>query len=180
MDKLYGEKFKNLILYILANDDYRDSGIKKLNKILYFIDFYFYRDNESLISGMRYAKADMGPIIDNYKNIFSQMVEDGLLEQLKISGVIYHKPKEEPDISCFSAQEIDHIHNILEKYGRLSSAELEGISHCQQPWVLTEHMGEIIDPDLALLIGASEEGEEGIVENEELKDELTKLASSVS
>ena len=177
MDKLYSEKFKNLVLYILENNDYQDEGIKKLNKILYFIDFYFYREHERSISDARYAKAGMGPIVDNYKEIFQQLDNDGVLKQLSENGRIFHKPKGKADKTIFSSEEIDHIRNILDKYGKLSAAELESISHDQQPWVLTRQAGDIIDPDLALLIddGNAEDIE---VTNEQMKKELVDLANN--
>ncbi len=182
MDKHYTEKFKNLVLYILSSDEYKDKGIKKLNKFLYFIDFYFYRDHEQFISGteIQYAKAPMGPIIDNYKIIFDQMCADGILALEENDGAVSHNPLQKPNLSFFTSEEIDHIHNLLHNYGRLSSVELESISHKQQPWVLTENYGDIIDPELALLISdESDESEEVEVENENLKREIIKLADSV-
>ena len=182
MNKYYTEKFKNFVLYILLSDEYKDGGIKKLNKFLYFIDFYFYRDHEQFISGkdIQYAKAPMGPIIDNYKTIFEQMCSDGVLTQEEIRGVVFHKPLQKPNLSLFTSEEIDHIHNLLHNYGRLSSVELESISHKQQPWVLTENNGDIIDPELALLMSdESDESEEVEVENETFKRELINLANSV-
>lgn len=175
------KKFKNLVLYVLSNDHYEDRGIKKLNKILYFIDFYFYRDHERFISNdIKYAKAEMGPIVDKYKEIFKEMIkEDKILERTEQYGVMLHKPKTKVDISMFSSEEIEHIHNVLERYGKLSSAELEGISHEQQPWILTENYGEIIDPDLALLMD-NESTRETEVKKESLKNELIKLANNAS
>jgi len=173
---LYSDKFKNLVLYILSKDSYKEEGIKKLNKILYFIDFYFYRENNKFISDVKYAKAGRGPIINNYKKIFGQMVEDGLLERDESFGPVNHKAKAEFDISKFSSKEIDHINNVLDKYGKLSSMELESISHEQQPWILTKADGDIIDPDLALLIddGLADSTE---ILDEELKKELIDLAN---
>ena len=174
----YSDKLKNLILFVLSSEDYRDEGIKKLNKILYFIDFYFYRDHERLISGAQYAKADRGPIIDNYKELFGQLVADGVLHRKDVNGPILYCPKVKPDISIFSSEEIEHVHDVLKRYGRLASAELESISHDQQPWVLTERNGDIIDPDLALLVDIEGNGE-AEVSSPVLKDELIKLADSV-
>jgi len=178
MSTIYNDKFKNLVLYILNSDDYKDTGIKKLNKILYFIDFYFYRDYEKSISNTSYAKAEMGPIVDQYKEIFNQMVQDRVLEKIDDDGKYLYKPLQQADIKQFSSEEINHIRNILEKYGRLSGAELESISHNQQPWVLTEKDGDKIDIDLALLIDDSDEEEYEVI-NEELRKKLEDLANSV-
>lgn len=177
MSKTYSEKFKNLVLYILSHDDYREGGVKKLNKLLYFIDFYFYRDHERLISGVDYAKAEMGPVVDQYKLIFRELEEDGVLGSVGTAGYTAYKPLAGADLNHFSSEEIDHIGRVLGSYGKLSSNDLELISHQQQPWLLTEHMGEKIDPDLALLI-SDDESEETQVTNEDLKNELIKLANS--
>lgn len=173
---MYSEKLKNLILLVLVNEDYKDEGIKKLNKILYFVDFYYYKDNEKLISGSEYAKAPMGPILNDYKLIFNSLVEDGVLVQEKECPTIY-KPKIAHNLSAFKAEEIEHIDKVLKRYGKLSSSELEAISHVQQPWLLTEN-GDIIDPDLALLI-ADDDEQEIEIHDEKLKAELEDLARDI-
>ena len=173
------EKFQNLVLYILKNPSYQEGGIKKLNKLLYFIDFYFYKDHERLITDAKYAKAQMGPVVDDYKIVFEKIVSNGLMElSEKDLPYIEYLPKKNCDLSVFSSEEIKHVDAVLERYGKLTSAELEGISHEQQPWVLTENFGEIIDPDLALLIDDSPQDEVEI-RDEKLKEELVDLASAV-
>lgn len=178
MDKTYSEKFKNLVLYVLSHDDYKEGGIKKLNKLLYFIDFYFYRDHERLISGVDYAKADRGPVVDQYKLVFSELEKDEILKSAGTPGYTVYQPMVSADLNQFTSEEIDHIGKVLNHYGKLSSNDLELISHQQQPWLLTENMGEKIDPDLALLI-SDDESDQTLVENNELKNELIKLANSV-
>ncbi|HBL39546.1 TPA: hypothetical protein DDZ10_02640 [Candidatus Uhrbacteria bacterium] len=173
------DKFKNLVLYVLSHGDYKEGGIKKLNKLLYFIDFYFYRDHERLISGVSYAKADMGPIVDDYRVVFDELEQKGFLEPIEDTGFKAYKPLVKADLAQFNPEEIDHIGRVLDRYGKLSSAELEGISHQQQPWVLTEHMGDIIDPDLALLIADDDSDESYLIENDAIKNELVSLANSV-
>jgi uncharacterized phage-associated protein len=180
MGKLYDDKLKQLILYILAHPEYKEGGIKKLNKLLYFIDFYFYRDHEKQISGAKYAKASMGPVLDDYQHIFKQLVADGIVSLSEDEGKMLYKPLQSCDIHQFTGEEIDHIGHVISRYGKLGSAELEAISHQQQPWLLTENFGDIIDPDLALLIGNFEADQEGVVmDNQQLKKELVHLANSV-
>lgn len=174
------EKFKNLVLYILSHRDYTEQGIKKLNKILYFIDFYFYRDHEKFISeGIEYAKADMGPVVNEYKLIFDTLVQKHILEKVDEIGKIIFKPVSLPDISQFTSEEVAHIDRVLHRYGELSASELESISHEQQPWILTEHMGDIIDPDLALLMATDDESDEKIAYSKDLQAELIELANTV-
>ncbi len=174
-----GNKLRNLILYVLAHQDYQEGGIKKLNKLLYFIDFYFFRDHERLISDAKYAKAPMGPVLDEYNKIFAVLEKDGDIECLDARGMTACIPKKDADLKIFSSEEIDHISKVLDRYGRLPGNDLEWISHQQQPWVLTERFGDIIDPDLALLIeDDAGDSETSTVTNPQLKEELQDLANS--
>lgn len=179
MEKVYDNKLKNLVLYVLAHPDYREGGIKKLNKLLYFIDFYFYRDHERQITDAKYAKAHMGPVIDQYQELFQQLESDGAISGETIDGRMIYKPLEKYNLKEFNAAEIDHIARVLSLYGKLEPADLEAISHRQQPWLLTEKYGDLIDPDLALLMGDTESGAETIeVKNDQLKHELVELANA--
>jgi hypothetical protein len=104
MDKIYNEKFKNLVLYVLSHGDYKEEGIKKLNKLLYFIDFYFYRDHERLISSADYAKADIGPVVDQYKLVFGELEKDGILKSIGNTGFTVYKPLVSADLNQFTSE----------------------------------------------------------------------------
>ncbi|MFA5798075.1 MAG: Panacea domain-containing protein [Patescibacteria group bacterium] len=171
-------KLRNLVLYVLAHQDYQEGGIKKLNKLLYFIDFYFYRDHERLISGAEYAKADMGPILNDYRDIFKELESAGDLKCQTAEGMTVCTALKTAELSGFTPQEVDHVSRVLDRYGKLSGRDLELISHQQQPWVLTENFGDIIDPDLALLIeDDAGDSETSIIKNSKLKEELQDLAN---
>lgn len=180
MNGTYHDKLQQVILYVLNHPDYREGGIKKLNKLLYFIDFYFYRDHEKLITGAKYAKAPMGPLIDRYQQIFSELEQAGVLVGKIVDGRNIYLPLVKCDVESLSSIEVDHISQVLGRYGKLRSSELEAISHGQQPWVLTENYGDIIDPDLALLMSdESSEDSEREITDPQLRDELIALARSV-
>lgn len=173
------DKLKNLILYVLSHQDYQEGGIKKLNKLLYFIDFYFYRDNERLISGAQYAKAAMGPVLNDYKFIFESLEVSGDVKCENADAKTICKPLKVADLRVFTADEVDHVSKVLDRYGKLPGSDLEWISHQQQPWILTEKFGALIDPDLALLIeDVTDDSEMSVVKDEKLKEELESLANS--
>ncbi|MBN1584878.1 SocA family protein [Candidatus Uhrbacteria bacterium] len=172
------DKLRNLILYILSHQDYQEGGVKKLNKLLYFIDFYFYRDHERLISDAKYAKAPMGPVIDSYQEVFAKLVADGDLRLIEDVSTKVYKPLRQAEVGMFTSEQVDHISKVLDRYGKLSGRDLEWISHQQQPWVLTENFGDIIDPDLALLIDDEvSDSDTSFIENENLRNELQNLAN---
>ena len=99
------------------------------------------------------------------------------MESAGTADYITYRPLIGVDLNQFTSEEIDHIGRVLNRYGKLPGNDLELISHQQQPWLLTENMGEKIDPDLALLI-SDDESEETQVENEDLRKELIRLANS--
>lgn len=171
-------KLRNLILYVLTHQDYQEGGIKKLNKLLYFIDFYYYRDHERLISGAEYAKAPMGPVLDEYEKIFAALETAGDLKCQNDDGKTVCTALKSAELSGFTPEEVDHISKVLDRYGKLPGSDLEWISHQQQPWELTENFGDIIDPDLALLIeDDTGDSETSIVKDPKLKEELQELAN---
>lgn len=171
-------KLRNLILYILSHQDYQEGGVKKLNKLLYFVDFYFYKDHEQLISDARYAKAPMGPVVDDYRNLFAQLVVDGDLALAEDGDPMIYKPLRQANLTMFTSEQVDHIARVLDRYGKLSGRDLEWISHQQQPWVLTENYGDIIDPDLALLIDDEiSDTDMSVIKSESLRKELQDLAN---
>lgn len=171
-------KLRSLILYVLTHQAYQEGGIKKLNKLLYFIDFYFYRDHERLISGAKYAKAPMGPVIDDYEKIFATLERAGDLKCEPTRGMNVCTALKPADLTSFTSEEVDHIARVLDRYGKLPGSDLEWISHQQQPWVLTENFGDLIDPDLSLLIEDDKnESETSTVTDPALRKELQELAN---
>ena len=88
------------------------------------------------------------------------------------------KPLKVADLKVFTSDEIDHVSKVLDRYGKLSGSDLQWISHQQQPWLLTKNFGDVIDPDLALLIeDDSGDSETSIIKDHKLKAELQDLAN---
>ncbi len=69
------EKLINAIVYFAKNT--RNFGIIKLNKLLYFLDFYHYRDTGRSVTGLQYYAWKMGPVpTDIYDELRSSLKED--------------------------------------------------------------------------------------------------------
>lgn len=143
------KKLKQTILYILNRIGGRPNvGQTVIYKLLYFIDFDYYEKYEEQIIGATYKKNTFGPTPNEFLPIISQMKKNKEIEE--ISGNYCGKKQKryvaciEPNLDVFSAREIKHIDEILDKYGDKSARVLSELSHRDVPWIVTKDK-EIID-----------------------------------
>ncbi len=142
-------KLAELILYIsakCAND--RKFGATKLNKILYFSDFFAYGRFESAISDAEYFKLPNGPAPRRLKPIKDALVESGDLAIQQVpfwSGKVLLKTVNLrlPDLTLFTGREIALVDEVIEM---LSSDDAKSVSektHDMAGWNAVE-MGQTI------------------------------------
>jgi len=137
------QKTKNLILYIAENSN----GIlkTKVNKLLFYIDFLFFKKFTISITGNKYVRLQFGPIPDNYDDIINLMVREDLLEKHE---VIFNRNKsivgEElaakfpADKEAFNEDEIKIIDFCIEKFKKFNCGQISEYSHREKPYKETE------------------------------------------
>ena len=141
-------KFKEVLLYILEKVGARPNiGETAIYKLLYFIDFDYYEKFEEQLIGAKYIKNHFGPTPIEFKKIADQMVEKGEIEKIK-SKYFQHEqkkylPRRAADLKTLSAQEIQHIDEVLARLAWKNAAELTDYSHSDTPWRVHK-MGEEI------------------------------------
>src|SRR3989344_5059370 len=141
---------EDLILYILSKLEPDKSDKIRLNKLAFFAEFaYLLKFNQDL-SNAEYAAIDMGPVINDYESILNSMQKSGLI---KIDGYTL-RPLKAPSIQV-SAETQTFLDSVIEKYSKLSKAELIGLSHLTDAYKITTNneqvMGNKIDKKLAAL-----------------------------
>lgn len=146
---------EDLLLFILSHSS-PNMGIKKLNKLAFFLEFTYIFENDKKLTNAEYAALPMGPTINDYKLLVTKLVksgkiaknekaDDGLEDYLPLV-----KSKElSPELTGF-------LLTVLNRYKDLSPKQLEDLSHGLDSYNITVHenggeMGKIIDKDLALL-----------------------------
>lgn len=140
------KKFKEVLLYILSKVGGKPNvGETVLYKLLYFIDFDYYEKFEEQLIGATYIKNRYGPIPVEFKKIVGQMESKGELETVK-SKYFQHEqkkylPHRSPDLSLLTAQEKEHIDEVLARLSDKNAKELSDYSHGDVPW-LTRGFGE--------------------------------------
>ena len=133
------EKFKEVLLYVLSKVGGKPNvGEAVVYKLLYFIDFDFYEKFEEQIIGATYIKNYFGPTPIEFKKITDQMIEKGEIEKIK-SKYFQHDqkkylPRRSADLTILSAQEIQHIDEVLARLAWKNASELSNYSHSDTPW----------------------------------------------
>lgn len=142
-------KLAELILYIshkCTNDLY--FGATKLNKILYFSDFFAFGKWGSSITGAEYQNLPKGPaprhlvpvreVMESHKEI--------AIQPLRFSnGKTQHRtiPLREPDLSFFSGQEIALVDDVIQRLANMDAQATSDLSHRMVGWNMTT-VGETI------------------------------------
>lgn len=142
-------KFKEVFLYIINKIGSKyNVGQTVLYKILYFIDFDYYEKYEEQLIGAKYIKNTYGPTPVDFAKIVREMQKDGDCEEVKSKYFereqTKYLPRRKADISCLSAQELEHINATIKKYADWSATELSNYSHKDVPWIAADDKG-IID-----------------------------------
>lgn len=133
------KKFKEVLLYILEKVGARPNiGETAIYKLLYFIDFDYYEKFEEQLTGARYTKNHFGPTPVEFKKITDQMIANGEMEKIK-SAYFHHEqkkylPRRQADLRALSAQEIQHIDEVLARLAWKNATELSNYSHSDTPW----------------------------------------------
>ncbi len=137
------EKFKQVLLYVLREVGSRPNvGETVLHKLLYFIDFDYFEKFEENLMGATYIKNHYGPTASELGKIIKEMEENDEIEKVKSQHFQYEQtkylPLKNPDLSLFTAQEIEHINGVLARLADKSAAELTSYSHGDLPWLAAE------------------------------------------
>ncbi len=142
------KKFKEVLLYLLEKVGSRPNiGETAIYKLLYFIDFDYYEKFEEQLTGARYIKNHFGPTPIEFKGITDQMAAIGEVEKIK-SKYFQHEqkkylPRRSANLKVLSAQEIQHIDEVLARLAWKNASELSVYSHSDTPWRVHK-MGEEI------------------------------------
>lgn len=149
------EKFTELLVLVadrLRHD--QTGGATKIDKVLYFADFAHFRRTGRPITGAEYQKLPNGPAPRRLLPVRSRLVDDGEaeLERRDFLGYQQHRlvPRRTADVSVFTAEELETIHDVLDDLAGMTGREVSDLSHEEAGWRLTED-GDTI-PYVAALI----------------------------
>lgn len=131
------EKFTEMVVFFSEKNK---PWKVKLNKLLFFADFYHFRKSGVSISGARYRAINMGPVVNNYQSIFeyisnnnnvdieSATFKDGVGEQFKPHPERKFKP------ALFDEEELNILNRVSKKFAGTTTQEMIDISHTEKAW----------------------------------------------
>jgi len=134
--KLNFEKFVEMIIYFCT---YRRPSKTKLNKLLFYADFTFFKEYGVSMSGSEYYAIDMGPVPDNFNSIFEHLTKIDLLKVYSktfTDGGVGEKyiPRREFNDKLFEEQDLKILQSIDDKFKNSSTQEMIDLSHEEIGW----------------------------------------------
>ena len=135
------QKMSNLLLYLISSchPDFNDK--LKLNKLLFYSDYYHYQQTGKSITGLAYRAIPYGPVPVNYDYLFAYLVNElkiiePTFSESQNSRVIEYFSAQKPfDLSVFDQEELQTIEKIIEKFRNTHSWDLVELSHQEKAWI---------------------------------------------
>lgn len=112
-----------------------------LNKLLFYTDFFHFKQTGRSITGLQYAAIDFGPVPDHYNSLYEMIADRGLI---RIEGTMTDFGYTERIVSggqisqgdlVFSEEEQKTLSVIIERFKKLSTREIVELSHQETAWV---------------------------------------------
>ena len=126
-----------MVIYFLTEND--RAYTTRLNKCLFYSDFMSYKYTGNSISSYTYCAIDKGPVLDNYKRLFSELWEEEYIESVeqKFGKGTIDKfiPAKVFDKNLFSDDEVEIMKWVSDNFKFKSTEELIELSHKEKGWI---------------------------------------------
>ncbi len=108
------ELFKNVALFLV---ECAKESLLYLNKLHFYVDFLHFKKHGTSLTGARYVPLKYGPCPDQYRTIYAELVNKGLLKENKDHT---YETLTSPDLTLFDDSEketLEHIHKLCLSMG---------------------------------------------------------------
>ena len=111
----------------------------KLNKLMFFTDFYHYKNHGQSVSGITYRAIQYGPVPANYDNIYTYLENEQVIssEWIRLSnGGVREVFKTEADFDpkLFTDKELETTSLIVKEFKDISTWDIVELSHKEKSW----------------------------------------------
>lgn len=142
-------KFMQLIVFFAHHEAVKPLGKTKLFKLLYFTDATHLETAGQSITGAEYLKYPYGPVPTQGAYALKELHKHRLIHQKRVQITAEHFRREitalqMPDMTIFTAQELQTIQYVIQKYGEDSAAVLSWKSHQEPAWLFAEDWRPLI------------------------------------
>ena len=145
------EKYINALLYFIEHCNNKFLGKTKLNKLFYYLDFIYYRDNSKSITGDKYRCLDYGPVPRKIDDIIAEAKKKKLI---KIEQLCSETKKKEFSLlskvnkGIFNEKEKELLSKICTEFADYSTQKIVDQTHFEAPWFYAD-LYDDIDYDYA-------------------------------
>jgi len=131
------EKFTEMIVFFCNS---QRPWKTKLNKLLFYADFAYFKQHGVSLSGATYCAIPMGPVPDNFDTIFEYLVKQNILsvdyKNFSDGGVgEKYIPNKDFDSSLFSPDELSLLQLVDNKFKNSKTQEIIDLSHQETAWL---------------------------------------------
>lgn len=131
------DRLRDIMLHIL--DRCGEVWYTKMNKLLFYIDFFSYRERGYAMTGLSYKAFQFGPVPEWWERVYSEFaeIEREMKQAGDYDGYILKAGKSVTG-SALSEDDILIINQVCNTFGHMSSGELSAISHNEDAWINNE------------------------------------------
>jgi Antitoxin SocA-like, Panacea domain len=136
-------KFAEFVLYV-AQKSATDPrcGAVKLNKLLFYADFWSYASRGVSITGAEYQRLPLGPAPRRLVPVRDRLVQEGAaaLQQFQVLQHVGTRlvALRDPDFSCLDAADIAIADAVVEENWELDGTDLSARTHELEGWKLAK------------------------------------------
>src|SRR3989338_6167326 len=138
--KLDERSYKNAVLFFIKYCNNQYLHATKLNKLLYYLDFIYFRDHKKSVTGDVYIHQGYGPVPSRVDEILAGLRNEGAIDTEAVS----HNDVERinfslKDISQFdetvcSSEQKKLLKQICDEFGNWSTEKIVAQTHLEAPW----------------------------------------------
>lgn len=110
----------------------------KLNKLMFYADFKYFKDNGLSITGLQYAKLPYGPAPDNYDLYIATLLKEGKIAKQEYNGGEKFLACQNQDLSIFSEEELKILMYVKDYFKSFNASKISDYSHKEKAYTDTE------------------------------------------
>ena len=147
-------KLQSMVQLIVSKEKYGVSKTK-LNKEMFYADFYSYKKYGRSISGLSYRAIQYGPVPEHYETVYDHV--QGLTKKSFLANADFDYELlfcDKPNISFLSNEDIEIINRVMDVLVDMKRSDVIKMSHEENGWLKNKDAHNIISYNEAYTLKA--------------------------
>ncbi|MFA6534179.1 MAG: Panacea domain-containing protein [Patescibacteria group bacterium] len=142
--------YNNAVLYFIKYCNNQYLHATKLNKLLYYLDFIYFRDHKKTVTGDVYIHQGYGPVPSRIDEILSKLKTEGAIDTKSVNYMdgemisFEIKDVKNFDESVFSVNQKKLLKQICDEFGNWPTEKIVAQTHLEAPWFYSKPY-EVVD-----------------------------------